>query len=64
MELGRQSGAMVLAIRDGSNLIANPGRDVNLGPGQLLIALGSKVELALLRDLLGEILENVEKINC
>ncbi len=64
LELGRQSGAMVLAIRDGANLIANPGRDVEIGPGQLLIALGSKEELALLRELLGETLINVEKINC
>ena len=64
LELGRQSGAMVLAIRDGKNLITNPGRDVEIGPGQLLIALGSKNELLKLRRLLGNTLSNVEKINC
>ena len=51
LELGRQSGAMILAIRDGDNLIANPGRDVEIGPGQLLIALGSKKELLKLNRL-------------
>ncbi len=63
LELGRQSGAMVLAIRDGKNLIANPGRDVEIAPGQLLIALGSKKELMTLRTLLGETIINVERIN-
>ncbi len=62
LELGRQSGAMVLAIRDGANLIANPGRDVEIAPGQLLIALGSKKQLLRLRELLGKTLSNVEKI--
>ncbi len=64
LELGRQSGAMILAIRDGKNLIANPGRDVEIAPGQLLIALGSTIELARLRKLLGQALVKVEKINC
>ena len=63
LELGRQSGAMVLAIRDGKELITNPGGDVEIGPGQLLIALGSKKELSRLKELLGSILINVEKIN-
>jgi len=63
LELGRQSGAMVLAIRDGINLVTNPGPDVEIGPGQLLIALGSKNELYSLRQLLGKILIKVEKIN-
>ncbi len=62
--LGRQSGAMILAIRDGTDLIANPSRDVEIAPGQLLIALGSKKELLHLRKILGEILINVEKVNC
>ena len=64
LELGRQSGAMILAIRDGTNLIANPGRDVEIEPGQVLIALGSKKELLRFSKLLGKILINVERINC
>ncbi len=64
LQLGRKSGAMVLAIRDEGKLITNPGGDVELSPGQMLIALGSKVELKRFRDLLGETLDNVEKLNC
>ena len=64
LNLGRQSGAMVLAIRDGENLITNPGGDFTIAPGQLLIALGNKDQLALLRQLIGEVLLTVEKINC
>ena len=63
LELGRQSGAMILAIRDGSDLIANPGSDMKIRAGQLLIALGSKEELARLRKLLGRTLIQVERIN-
>ena len=33
LELGRRSGALVLAIREGSDLIANPGGE-KLAPGQ------------------------------
>ncbi len=64
LNLGRQSGAMVLAIRDGDDLTTNPGGDFVISPGQLLIALGNKEQLALLRQLLGEVLIKVEKINC
>ena len=63
MQLGRQSGAMILAIRDGSNLIANPGGEVKIAPGQMLIALGSKAELFRLSKILGEILVNIERLN-
>ncbi len=62
LELGRESGAVVLAIRDGVNLIANPSGEVEIGPGQLLIALGTKDQLARLRNLLGNIVVNVERI--
>ena len=64
LELGRQSGAMILAIRDGGDLIANPSGDIEIAPGQLLIALGSKKELFRLRELLGEALIDVQKVNC
>ncbi len=64
LELGSQSGAMILAIRDGDNLIANPGSDVEIGPGQLLIAMGSQQELLQLRKLLGKTLINVKQVNC
>ncbi|KGG11882.1 MULTISPECIES: potassium channel family protein [Prochlorococcus] len=63
LELGRQSGAMVLAIRDGNRLITNPSGDIQIGPGQLLIAMGSKEELLRLRHLLGNTLLNVETMN-
>ena len=64
LNLGRQSGAMILAIRDGANLITNPGGDFVLAPGQLLIALGNKEQLCLFKGLISQILINVEKINC
>tara|TARA_Y100001968_G_scaffold332813_1_gene392446 strand:- start:1125 stop:2219 length:1095 start_codon:yes stop_codon:yes gene_type:complete len=64
LQLGAKSGAMILAIRDGTNLITNPSRDVKLAPGQLLIALGNKTELKQLREILGETLLKVEKLNC
>lgn len=63
LELGQRSGAMILAICDGENLIANPGGDIEIGPGQLLIALGSKGQLLKLKELLGVALINVEKLN-
>ena len=63
LELGQKSGAMILAIRDGDKLMANPGRDIEIAPGQLLIALGSKNQLSRLKELLGQTLLNVEKIN-
>ncbi len=63
LQLGRDSGAMVLAIRDGSNLITNPGSNVEISPGQLLVVLGSKSQLTRLRDLLGQTLETVEQMS-
>ena len=63
LNLGRQSGAMILAIRDGGDLITNPGGDFVIGPGQLLIALGNQDQLALLKQLLSQVLLNVEKMN-
>jgi voltage-gated potassium channel len=72
LELGRRTGAMVLAVRppaDGllnpwrggseRSLIANPGGHVRLGPGQLLVVMGSKEQLSLLSDLLGDALVDV-----
>ncbi len=64
LQLGKQSGAMVIAIRDGSKLIANPGGSIELAPGQLLVALGSKEQLTQLRKLLGETLDSVEVMPC
>ena len=62
LELGSRSGAMVLAIRDGERLIANPSSDVQLGPGQLLIVLGSKEQLAVFQGLLGEAVITVDNM--
>ncbi|QNJ29705.1 potassium channel protein [Synechococcus sp. A15-24] len=60
LELGRRSGALVLAIRDRSELIANPGGETQLAPGQLLIVLGSKPQLKRFQDLLGEAVDSIE----
>lgn len=60
LQLGRRSGAMVLAIRTQGNLVANPGGDMRLAPGQLLVVLGSKDQLQEFRDLLGPAVDMVE----
>jgi len=79
LQLGRRSGALVLAIRraedtsgeamvyrgatrapDAPPLIANPGGDVRLEPGQLLVVMGSKGQLQAFADLLGPALAAVE----
>ena len=78
LQLGRRSGAMVLAIRNpepqpntilryrGSPvavahtpLIANPGGDLRLAPGQLLVVMGSKEQLRQFARLLGPALAGV-----
>ncbi|MEB3321222.1 MAG: NAD-binding protein, partial [Synechococcaceae cyanobacterium] len=79
LQLGRRSGALVLAIRQpepalanpysyrgatyrpsGPPLLANPGGEVRLAPGQLLVVLGSKSQLESFTDLLGPALESVD----
>jgi len=60
LQLGRRSGAMVLAIRDNGRLVANPGGDMSLAPGQLLVVLGSKEQLLRFRELLGPAVDMVE----
>ncbi|MFM8662042.1 MAG: cation:proton antiporter regulatory subunit, partial [Cyanobium sp.] len=79
LQLGRRSGALVLAIRraedtsgeamvyrgatrapDAPPLIANPGGDVRLEPGQLLVVMGRKGQLQAFADLLGPALAAVE----
>jgi voltage-gated potassium channel len=75
LQLGRRSGALVLAIRTPpsqlgtpgapgpaveSELIANPGGSERLAPGQLLVVLGSKQQLSRFADLLGPGLASVE----
>ena len=66
LQLGRRSGALVLAIRGASEagneppLIANPGGDVRLEPGQLLVVMGSQGQLQAFADLLGAALAGVE----
>jgi voltage-gated potassium channel len=66
LQLGRRSGALVLAIRQPSApgsespLIANPGGDVRLEPGQLLVVMGSQAQLQAFADLLGPALAGVE----
>ena len=69
VQLGRRTGAMVLAILppttdmplDGPpNLIANPGSDVCLAPGQMLVVMGSKDQLDRVSQLLGPALIGVD----
>ena len=73
LQLGRRSGALVLAIRNPlpepspsarapqeSPLIANPGGNVCLAPGQLLVVMGSQQQLQRFADLLGGALTGVE----
>ena len=72
LQLGRRSGALVLAIRNPAAsrlasgepepLLANPGGDVRLGPGQLLVVMGSKQQLQRFGDLLGPALAGVESM--
>jgi voltage-gated potassium channel len=49
-------------MRDGATLMANPGGEVELSPGQLLVVLGSKSQLSKLRELLGQALDSVESM--
>ena len=72
LQLGRRSGALVLAIRNPASsqlstgtlesLIANPGGDIRLAPGQLLVVMGSKRQLQRFGDLLGTALAGVESM--
>jgi voltage-gated potassium channel len=70
LELRRRTGALVLAVRTSdllqgrgeSTLIANPGGEVRLGPGQLLVVLGSQSQLASFADLLGPALVDVAEM--
>ena len=70
LQLGRRSGALVLAIRNpaasdlssglAEPLLANPGGNVRLAPGQLLVVMGSKQQLHAFGTLLGSALAAVE----
>ncbi len=57
LNIGKKSGAMILAIRDNMELKSNPSSNEKIEPGQVLIALGSKHELFKLRELLKDILK-------
>ena len=60
LQIGRRTGALVLAIRTPAGLIANPGSEIRLAPGQLLVALGSPIQLKNLGILLGPALVSIE----
>jgi len=69
LQLGRRSGALVLAIRNptgagapGAALLANPSGEVRLAPGQLLVVMGSQAQLERLIDLLGSALAGVDTL--
>ncbi|MCT0231436.1 potassium channel protein [Synechococcus sp. CS-1324] len=78
LELGRRSGALVLAIRtpapkvanpysyrgstyhqEEPKLIANPGSEVRLAPGQMLVVMGSQEQLQRFTSILGKAVEGV-----
>ena len=60
LELGRRSGAMLLAIRENNTLIANPSESMTLAPGQMLVVMGSQDQLNAFRTILGDALDTVE----
>jgi voltage-gated potassium channel len=81
LQLGRRTGALVLAIRqpetarraatqyrgasygpEPERLIANPGREVRLAPGQMLVVLGSQQQLEQVVELLGPALQSVDQM--
>jgi voltage-gated potassium channel len=43
-------------------LVANPGRDLQLLPGQMLVVMGSKAQLARVEELLGPALRSVDAV--
>ena len=59
LEIGHKTGTLIIAIREQDRLIANPGGDIRLMPGQLLIVLGSKNQLETLRNYLGDAVEKI-----
>jgi len=67
LELRGRTGALVLAVRlpdplEGrgeARLIANPGSDVRLGAGQLLVVLGSQSQLSAFAAVLGKAVVDV-----
>lgn len=62
LNLGRNSGVLVLAIRSAGGVKANPGGQTQLLPGDELILLGSKVQRQAAERLLGLAAEDVEVI--
>jgi len=83
LQLGRRSGALVLAIRTPppaignpfpyigdrygsceSELIANPGGEVTLQAGQLLVVLGTTGQLKRLTEFLGKAVQGIDSMSC
>ena len=60
LRLGRRSGALVLAVRVQGRLVANPGGDRLLEPGQVLIVLGSRRQLERFQALLGAAIDPMQ----
>ena len=60
--IGKKSGAKILAIKENEKLVTNPGGDFILQPGEVLIAFGSKEQLKILNDLLGNLVVSVEPL--
>ncbi len=62
VESGLQYRGSSYALPD-QELVANPGREFALQPGQLLVVMGSKEDLARVSDLLGPALHSVEHMS-
>lgn len=63
LALDRRSGAMLLAIRENSTLIANPSSSMTLAPGQMLVVMGSQDQLTAFRTILGDAIDTVETMS-
>ena len=57
-DFSRKGGALLLAIKVSGKLIGNPEKKIQLYPGMILIFLGSKEQLKLIRDSLNDILQD------
>ena len=58
--IGKKSGAKILAIKEDQKLITNPGGEILLQPGQILITFGSRDQLDTLAGLLGNLVTSAE----
>ena len=63
LDIGKKSGAIILAIKENQKLITNPGRDFLIQPGQILIVFGNKEQLLKFNNLLGKLISGSDFLN-